>query len=129
MRERGWVPEAIVCSTARRAVETAELVSTALGFHGPFHRDDRLYMATPVEILKVLAEIPELLSDDPKSVLLIGHNPGLQDFVELVTGRFVRLPTAGLAQLDVPVDSWTELDRTTHATLGAVLTPRDLPAD
>ncbi|RMG37540.1 MAG: histidine phosphatase family protein [Planctomycetota bacterium] len=127
LQDAGQVPDAILCSTARRAVETAALVRDTLGFKGPFHSDARLYMATPAEIVMVVSEIPKLIGTDADHVLLVGHNPGLQDFVELVTGTFVRMPTAALVELSVPIASWSEFERTTQATLGRVWRPRELP--
>jgi phosphohistidine phosphatase len=60
--------------------------------------DERVYAAPVDELLAVLAELPE----DVATALLVGHNPGLEDLLERLTGEAVRMPTAALALVEVP---------------------------
>jgi phosphohistidine phosphatase len=127
VRERGIEPELVLCSTARRARETLERIEPALGAPAvQLERD--LYAASAPALLERLRTVP----DTVHSVMLVGHNPGLQDLAldlarpaptarELAT----KYPTAALATLALPASSWQELDRDT-AELVELVRPRDL---
>jgi phosphohistidine phosphatase len=123
-------PDLVLCSTARRARETLELVQPALPSSTPVYFERRLYGASVEELLARLHEVP----DDDTSVMLVGHNPGLQDFVldlasagdkRLLERAEAKFPTAALATLDAAVDRWSDVQPGT-ATLVALVTPRDL---
>ena len=117
------VPEWIVCSAARRARETAERVAEAAGYDGEILRIEQLYGAEPSEYLAALRAVPEQVG----RALLIGHNPGMEDLLELLTGQWERLPTAAIAQLHVPVDSWVYVRSGGLAQLVHIWRPRELP--
>ena len=74
LREGRVEPELVLCSSAARASQTLELVRRALGA-ATVRLEDGLYAASAEELLERLRTVPE----DVASVLLIGHNPGLQD--------------------------------------------------
>jgi phosphohistidine phosphatase len=76
----GLAPDAVVCSTARRARETWELASgglaeSARGAAPPVRYEPRLYEATVLSLLMLVREFP----DDERTVLMVGHNPGLAE--------------------------------------------------
>jgi phosphohistidine phosphatase len=97
--------DAVLCSSAVRAKATAEAVTHESRFSGPVHYDRRLYLAEPAVYLALLRELLE----QSMSVLVVGHNPGLETLVEELSGRHVQMPPAGLAVLSVAIDSWQEL--------------------
>jgi phosphohistidine phosphatase len=105
LREHGLLPEVILCSTARRARETAGHVSREAGFPGEVRFSRRLYLARPDAYLEVLA----LLPDDVGHALVIGHNPGLEELLEALVGEPHTLPTAALALVELPLDAWSRL--------------------
>lgn len=74
MAASGLAPETVLCSGARRAVETWERVAPWIGNPQP-EFDDTLYMAPDYRIIGRLRALP----GDIQSVLLIGHNPGIED--------------------------------------------------
>jgi phosphohistidine phosphatase len=127
LRDEGIEPELVLCSTARRARETLERVQPALG--SPIVRFERgLYGAGAEALLERLRAVPE----DIGSVMLIGHNPGLQQLAVALSrpGPEVReierkFPTAALATLAFPGPDWRALDRGT-AELTGLVRPRDL---
>jgi phosphohistidine phosphatase len=127
LREQRIEPELILCSTARRARETLERIEPALGTPSVQVEDD-LYAASADALLERLRNVP----DEVGSVMLIGHNPGLQDLAldlarasPTVRDLATKYPTAALATLAFPASSWQELDRDT-AELVALVRPRDL---
>ena len=77
------VPEAIISSTAIRARTTAEAVSKASGYKGEIKLNRSLYASGPEAYFDVMHD----LSDDLIRVLIVGHNPGLEEVVEMLTGE------------------------------------------
>ena len=127
LREQGIVPELILCSTARRARETLERIEPVLAGRA-VRVESELYGASAGTLLERLHLVPDAVG----SVMLIGHNPGLQRLaLELAQPApemrelEAKYPTAGLAILAFDRPSWDELDRGT-AELVAFVRPRDL---
>jgi phosphohistidine phosphatase len=127
LREQGIEPELVLCSTARRARETLERIEPALGT-GAVRVERELYGAGAGALLEQLRGVPDAVG----SVLVIGHNPGLQRLaLELarpapaVEELEAKYPTAGLAALAFEGPSWRDLDRGS-AELVRFVRPRDL---
>ena len=57
---------------------------------------------------------------------MVGHNPGVEELLTLLTGHVVELPTASLARLELDLASWCQLTPHTRATLAACWRPREL---
>lgn len=102
----GLIPDVIVSSPARRARETAELVKEAAGFDAEMRFDDRVYEASPQTLVRVLAETGE----EHKSAMLVGHNPGMEGVIRLLTGSSEPMPTAAAAVLKIDLPGWSSLD-------------------
>jgi phosphohistidine phosphatase len=127
MREHGVEPALVLCSTARRARETLDRIEWALG--SPTVRvEPDLYAASAPALLERLRRVPDTVG----SVLLIGHNPGLQELaLELArpapatSELAAKYPTGALATLAFDASSWQELDSDT-AELVELVRPRDL---
>jgi phosphohistidine phosphatase len=127
MREHGIAPELVLCSTARRARETLDRIEPALNTSA-VHLEPDLYAASAHALLARLRSV----GDTVESVLLIGHNPGLQDLaLELARpgsaadALAAKYPTAALATLAFEASSWRELDRG-RAELVEFVRPRDV---
>ena len=101
MTERGYVPEAIVSSPAARAKETAELVCAEIAPAAPISLDERIYEAAPRHLLEVISDI-----DTAGSAMIVGHNPGMEALVKMLTGRDAEMPTAALAVVELSIDDW-----------------------
>jgi phosphohistidine phosphatase len=93
----------VIVSSAERAGETWRLAAAELDVRPPVREDDRVYAASARALLGVLRELP----GDVGTVVLVGHNPGIEDLLESLTGRWVRMPTSALAVVDVP-GPWSE---------------------
>jgi phosphohistidine phosphatase len=127
LREHEIAPELVLCSTARRALETFERIEPALAT-AAVRYERELYTATADTLLERLHDVP----DEITSVLLIGHNPSIEQLaLELVRPSPERreletkFPTAALATLEFLGPSWRDIDRG-GATLVNVVRPRDL---
>jgi len=123
VREYRLVPDAIISSYAVRARMTAEAVAEAARYPGEILLDPRLYMANPAGILSVLRTVPETRA---RTVMIVGHNPGLEELVAQLTGDQQDLPTATLAHIALPAAQWRDLKLSTHGTLLGLWRPKEL---
>jgi phosphohistidine phosphatase len=83
---KGLRPDLVLCSSAVRARETLDLVLKALGPPSPEVRyDEELYMAPPATLI---ARLRKHMADPapPQHVMLVGHNPGFEEFARLLVG-------------------------------------------
>jgi len=103
--ETGLLPDLIVTSDAKRALDTARLVVEAAAYDGPLQVEHDLYLAEPEAIIRRLRAVP----DDCSSVMIVGHNPGLEDLLAALIGRAEALPTAALAVVELDIPDWASL--------------------
>jgi phosphohistidine phosphatase len=103
----------VLASMAARVRETLDGLREEFPLEVPIRFDPSIYHATEDALLALLRALP----DDVQSPLLVGHNPGLQQLIlGLTVGSHERhrvadkLPTAGLAVIELPIDRWTELN-------------------
>jgi phosphohistidine phosphatase len=103
----GQAPDAVVTSRARRAVDTALLAAAAGEWPCEVRRSDEIYGADSSGVLQaVRAE-----EDTTTRLLLVGHEPATSETIALlVGGGAFRLPTAGLAAIELDVQHWAEVE-------------------
>jgi phosphohistidine phosphatase len=117
------VPELIRSSTALRARKTAEAVAKACGYRGEIELADGLYLATAG---KILAEAQAGTPDAVGRLLLVGHNPGMEDLVSILAEGKEAFPTAALAVFEIQIDRWAELELGVEAKLAHLWRPKEL---
>lgn len=118
MQHKGYAPDYVLCSTSKRTTETWELLAPELDSKPEVRFSDGFYLASAKSIVQALRGVGEAWD----VVLVIGHNPGLEECALLLARksrsederrRFDMLsekfPTAALAVLDFEIQSWTEL--------------------
>lgn len=120
--ENDLIPDLILSSSATRARETVEIVAEALEFQNRIVFYDELYMGEPRDIIHALNH----LTDDYNTVMIVGHNPGLEAYLQIVDGEIEALPTAGLGQLILVLDSWQDLSFDTMGDLVGFWTPKSI---
>ncbi len=128
LQDNRQVPEYIISSPATRACRTAELVCDATGMaQDRMVTDRRLYHAGVGELLAVIRQAPPEL----RSLMVVGHNPGLEELLEYLctdtlplSGNGKLMPTAALAVLEHSA-SWETLQAGT-ARLLQLVRPREL---
>jgi phosphohistidine phosphatase len=118
LRDRACPIDHVLCSSAVRATQTWELVVAQLATTPHVRHDERLYGASAAELLAVIQEIPQQVL----TAALVGHNPGLEDFLALLTGAFEPLKTSAIAVITTP-ESW-EAAHPESWTLETLATPR-----
>jgi phosphohistidine phosphatase len=130
LHDEGLIPDLVLCSPARRAQETWQLMAPELGGGVAVKVLRSLYPGAPGRLLEALRRLP----DEVGRALLIGHNPGLaacavalaatgpQKVLQRMRGKFV---TAGLAVLTFEIDHWREL-AAGRGRLERFVRPKDL---
>lgn len=128
LRENRLIPDFVITSSAKRAVQTAELACGPMAIKKKeIYKQKHIYLATAEELLLVLEDCPE----QAERVMLVGHNPGLEELLYFLVGGRISIPedgkimpTAALAVLMMP-DNWGNLD-VGSAELRQLIRPRDL---
>ena len=122
LKDENLLPDLIVCSSARRCRKTAEHVIQNSGYRGETRITSELYEAGAVPLRQILARMP----DAQQSVLLIAHNPGMEELLESLIGVYTPLTTAALAQVELPIRHWRDLSDNTRGRLVNLWQPREL---
>ena len=130
-RAKAMAFDMLVASPAVRVVQTLETFFTGYGQVLDAHWDRRIYLASSPILFDVVRDLP----DTADSVLLTGHNPGMEELIlDLVADNGasplredveVKFPTASIAVLDLAIDSWGRASENI-ATLASFTRPRDL---
>ena len=123
-------PDVVLCSTARRAHDTLDLLKPHLPKTAAINPVRGLYMASPREMLGEIGKIPA----SAHIAMLVGHNPGMESLASLLTGTgnakaiaslHSKFPTATIAVLRFNTDRWSDLAAGSGSLL-AFTRPRDL---
>ena len=115
-------PDLVVTSAARRAATTAELVALAAEYGGDIQYSNELYLADPETFLDVARDTADAVT----RLMLVGHNPGIEELVTDLAGREERMPTAALACFRLSIARWRELNDETAAELLHLWRPKEL---
>lgn len=129
MKAQGLAFDLVLASPARRVVETLEEVEAAYGPLGP-QFDQRLYLASTATLLEIVRATPDAV----ERLLLVGHNPGLEEIALRLSGRDeaglrrqieVKYPTGTVAEIGLPVEHWAEV-KEGIGQIVRFIRPRDL---
>jgi phosphohistidine phosphatase len=118
--QNNLVPDLILSSTAQRARDTAQAAADGCGFDEPIDFYQDLYLSDTSCYLDILQRLP----DEANRVMVVGHNPDLEDLLTLLTDVTEHITTATLAQIDLPISSWQELNEATDGRLQKIWSPR-----
>jgi phosphohistidine phosphatase len=135
LRLAGYVPDHVLCSTARRARETWQLAQAELGTKPTLVFEPRVYEASATGLLELVRGLPSTA----RTAVVIGHDPGVPGLVVLLAARDTaggprssataldrvraKFPTAAIAVLELS-EPWPDLTAG-RARLTAFVTPRD----
>jgi len=128
LRKRKIKPDLVLASPAERAKQTLKRVQDAHGTPFEVTEDARIYLAEPDVLIDAIRNAP----DDATHLMIVGHNPGLQELVlalatpgELRDEAEEKFPTAALAQIRFDADRWSDV-APGGGTLDMLLRPSDL---
>lgn len=123
---RGFKPDLILTSTARRARTTAGIIAGKLGYPEEAIRErDELYLASVGDLERVTAAIAD--GGGIGHAMLFGHNPGMEDYVDHLIGSYLgrRFVTCAVADLALDIELWAQVGAGC-GTLSSFLCPADL---
>jgi phosphohistidine phosphatase len=131
MKSQGIGFDHVIASPAVRVIETLDHIVGGYGKRMEPKWERRVYLASSATLMDVLREVDDQFS----SILLIGHNPGMEDLIldlvpegrdaELRDMVFEKFPTAAFAEMTIDINLWNEIDRNI-ASLVRFIRPRDL---
>ncbi|MGI6367214.1 MAG: SixA phosphatase family protein [Anaerolineae bacterium] len=105
LAEAESAPDLILTSSARRATSTARRVARAWEKAPDLRVESALYGASPTTVVQLLSA----LEDSVQSVLVVGHNPDLEELVFFLGDRAIAMATGTVVRIDLPVEIWAEL--------------------
>jgi len=114
-------PKLILSSPAERAKQTAILIKENAQIGGEIRYDERIYEASPSRLLEVISE----QSDKIQLVMIVGHNPGLEGLLKILTDEIQPMPTAALAVIDLKISKWSGISSST-GNLRMLIRPKEI---
>jgi len=99
------LPDLIISSSAKRAKDTSTLLAESTGYKDTIFVSELLYETTVVDYIKVISEV----SNNINMVLLVGHNPILENLIELITNELIIMETCSLVHIILPITKWREI--------------------
>lgn len=102
VRKRKLRVDLILSSPAARARQTAALVKESAGLDAELLYDERIYEADAARLVEVVAQAGE----SAEALMLVGHNPGMEELLTLLTGESRSMQTATLACISLDVEKW-----------------------
>jgi phosphohistidine phosphatase len=122
LRAHDLLPDLILSSTAKRCRKTAEHVIAQSGYRGETRITGELYEADAAKLRNVAAQV----ADSRNRLLMIAHNPGLEELLGALAGTYTPLTTAALAHLELSIDAWSDFTGQTRGTLLNIWQPGEL---
>ena len=106
MSLRSIEPDLMLSSSALRAQMTADQLAEKMEYQGRIHYMEELYMTRPETLLNIMT----LQDNEYDKIFLIGHNPELTEFANLlIEEHFSKLPTLGILAINLDIDSWEDI--------------------
>ena len=122
MREHDMVPDLIISSTAKRARQTADFVADTSGYQAEIQFERSFYAAEPEALIDILQQV----ADNYECVMVVGHNPDLEELLEMLTGDWERMPTAALVLVELAINKWARISPEVPGKLVDIWRPREL---
>jgi phosphohistidine phosphatase SixA len=122
LRSEDLLPDLIVSSTAKRARDTVKYVAEESGYGGDILWSESLYAAEAQAYIELLSSLPAVYG----RVMVVGHNPGLEELVAMLTDEWEPMPTAALAEITLQIDNWSDIGYDPVGKLVKVWRPKEL---
>lgn len=124
IRKRKLRVDLLLSSPAARARQTAALVKESSGINAELLYDERIYEADAARLLEVVSQVAE----SADAIVLVGHNPGMEELLTFLTGEERHMPTAALACVALDVEKWGKA-RAREGRLEWLVRPKELAED
>lgn len=122
LAKKNLTPDLIITSSAERALTTAEMVALSSGYEEEITVTRQLYHGDPDDYFEVLRK----MGDPHQRVMVVGHNPGMETLVEDLSGKYHRMPTAALVQVELDLAAWADLEDGTTGKFIKIWRPKEL---
>jgi phosphohistidine phosphatase len=122
IKKNDLIPDLILSSSAVRAKETVEILEDVLDYKGKTEYIDELYMGEPQNFIDALKEV----DNKNNAVLIVGHNPGLEAYLQIIDGEIEAVPTGGLGYLVLVLEDWKDISLETMGDLIGFWRPKEL---
>jgi phosphohistidine phosphatase len=119
-------PKIIVCSTAERARQTAELMLGETTFDGKLLFYNELYASSVPRYLKLIRGVPD---GEASPLMIVGHNPEMEEALHLFTGIREHVPTCCVIWLQIDIQHWSNLPDHPQAELKALWKPKEIDGE
>ncbi|MFO7849547.1 MAG: histidine phosphatase family protein [Spirochaetia bacterium] len=119
MKNAGIMPEEIISSAAKRALETARLCIESWSFEKDIEASEALYTASAQDYIEIIRTLPEALN----SVMLVGHNPTIEEFNEVLSGNYIVVKPAHLLWYELDLRMWSNFESGVSPARTGCLTP------
>ncbi len=96
------IPDLIICSDARRTVQSTEILAESMNLDVEVKTNSGLYTASPDYYINLIREIPDIFA----SVLIVAHNPAIEETVSLLRGKHTGMGTANLFIAMLDIEKW-----------------------
>ena len=118
----GLIPDQICCSTAKRAKDTVKYLLETIHYEGEVLYSRELYHGYTDDYINILNGV----DNHHNSVMVVGHNPGLEEFVSTLSEIDEWLPTAAVVQIELAICNWREIDDYSVGQIKNIWRPREL---
>ena len=122
LSESELIPAQVIASAACRPNQTASIVTNELALETEIFETRDLYLSDYEAYLEQVSYLP----NDVETVLVIGHNPTMESLVYLLSGESVSMPTAAIAVIQLPIDTWSDQVTSASANLVKHVFPKRL---
>ncbi|CAN5715737.1 histidine phosphatase family protein [soil metagenome] len=106
LKKMNMLPDAIISSSAQRAIETTRFLCRYSGYNNLVEVNFSLHRGGVDAYINALATV----SNDKQKLLIIGHNPDLEELTGILINRTIRIPTCTLVQLKLSIENWKSID-------------------
>jgi phosphohistidine phosphatase len=122
LKNNKLIPSLIISSSAKRAKDTSNLLAESIGYNKDILLSELLYKTNAKHYINVISKI----SNNINMVLLVGHNPILENLIELITNELIIMETCSLVHILLPMTTWIEIKKNPKGKLIKLVTIKEL---
>ena len=122
LNQHDLIPDIILSSTARRAQDTAKGLLENINFEGEISYHRSIYHGDYSTFIQLLSELSERIH----RAMIVGHNPNMDDFLDLICGVNEHMSTASIAVIQFDINAWADLTDETEGGLIHFWKPREV---
>ena len=121
IHQQKLLPELVLCSDSMRTRETVQLLIDAANCEAEIRFMPELYHASAKELLEC-----SIMGGASSRLMLVAHNPGMEDLYEMLSGEHEPFPTAALAAFRLDIQDWSEVSPGVDCELIGLWRPKEL---